>query len=195
MSETKYQKSISKEELAEIEVRGFEGTITVVDTKAKEREAIEYLQNCQVIGFDTETKPSFKRGERNAVALLQLSDGTRAFLFQLKKIGLSNELKQILASPQIVKAGVAVTDDIRGLARLNGFRPGGFIELQKYVTQFGIEDMSLLKLSAIVLGFKISKSQRLSNWESPTLTEPQQRYAATDAWVGYQIYMRLKSGL
>ncbi|MFV0366595.1 MAG: 3'-5' exonuclease [Mangrovibacterium sp.] len=190
-TKTKYRKKVSKEELAEVEIKSFEGPINVVDTKDMERKAIEYLSNCSVLGFDTETKPSFKKGETNSVALLQLSDGKTVFLFQLKKIGLSNELKQILASTKIIKVGVAVSDDIKGLARLNGFKPGGFIELQTYVKKFGIEDMSLLKLSAIVLGFKISKSQRLSNWESPSLTEAQQRYAATDAWVGYEIYQTL----
>ncbi|MFV0289951.1 MAG: 3'-5' exonuclease [Mangrovibacterium sp.] len=188
-----YQPTISKEELSLIEVRGFEGEITVIDTKAKEREAIAYLNECSILGFDTETKPSFKRGTRNSVALLQLSDGQRAFLFQLKKIGLSNELKMILSSQKIIKVGAAVTDDIRGLARLNGFIPAGFIELQTYVKKFGIEEMSLMKLSAIILKFKISKSQRLSNWELPTLTESQQRYAATDAWVGCKIYEALQA--
>ncbi len=193
ITEKKYQysKTISKEDLATIEIKGFEGPITVVNTKAKEREAIEYLSNCTLLGFDTETKPSFKRGESNSVALLQLSDEKQAFLFQLSRIGLSNELKTILASPKITKVGAAIRDDIRGLARINGFIPGGFIELQSFVKKYGIEDTSLLKLSAIILGFRISKAQRLSNWESATLTEAQQRYAATDAWVGYKIYQYL----
>ncbi|MFV0521391.1 MAG: 3'-5' exonuclease [Mangrovibacterium sp.] len=186
-----YRESISKEELANIDVQTFGGTITVVDTKKKEREAIEYLKECRILGFDTETKPSFKKGESNSVALLQLSDGNKVFLFQLKKIGLSNELKMILSSSDIIKAGVAIRDDIKALNKLNGFIPKGFVELQSYVKKFGIEDMSLLKLSAIILGFKISKSQRLSNWEAPILTEAQQRYAATDAWVGCEIYKRL----
>lgn len=188
-----YQPTISKEELAQMDTHGFTGEIMVVNTKAKERMAIEHLKACSVLGFDTETRPSFKKGRTHSVAILQLSDGERVFLFQLKKIGLSNELKALLSSRKIIKAGVAVADDIKALARLNGFIPGKFVELQLHVKQFGIEDMSLLKLSAIVLGFKISKSQRLSNWEVDTLTEAQQRYAATDAWVGFKIYEALQN--
>ncbi len=186
-----YQSKITKEELSEVPKKHFEGDITVIDSEEKLQEAISELAKCKLLGFDTETKPAFKKGTSNTVSLLQLSNGEKSFLFQLKKIGLPNRLKEILANPNIIKAGVAIRDDIKALNKLNSFTPNGFVELQTFVRNYGIEDMSLAKLSAIVLGFRISKSQRLSNWESDSLSEAQQRYAATDAWVGYKIYSKL----
>ncbi len=186
-----YRESIDKEELAELPLIQFEGEISLVETKESYLESIEYLSRQKVLGFDTETKPAFKKGVVNEVALLQLSTEDRAFLFRLNKIGLPNGLKGILENPGIFKIGVAIRDDIKGLQKLNNFKPGGFIELQDHVKDYGIQDFSLKKLSAIVLGYRISKSQRITNWEAPDLTEAQQIYAATDAWISHRIYESL----
>lgn len=188
---TMYRESIDKDELAELPLIQFEGKIRLVESKDDYLASIEYLSQQKLLGFDTETKPAFKKGVVNEVALLQLSTHDHAFLFRLNKIGLPNGLKSILENPEIQKIGVAIRDDIKGLQKLNHFKPGGFIELQEHVKDFGIQDFSLKKLSAIVLGYRISKSQRITNWEAPDLTEAQQIYAATDAWISHRIYESL----
>ena len=186
-----YRESIDKEELAELPLIQFEGKISLVESNEDYISSIEYLSKQTMLGFDTETKPAFKKGVVYEVALLQLATSDRAFLFRLNKIGLPNSLKNILENPEIQKIGVAIRDDIKGLQKLNHFKPGGFIELQDHVKDYGIQNFSLKKLSAIVLGFRISKSQRVTNWEAPDLSEAQQIYAATDAWVSHRIYESL----
>ncbi len=188
-----FQEYITREELDELPLKAFEGEIVVVDQNEILESAINYLSNQKMLGFDTETKPSFKRGQVNQVALLQLSTGKKAFLFRINKIGLPESLKKILSSPEILKVGVAIHDDIKGLQRVSPFKPGGFMELQQQVKDYGINDFSLKKIAGIVLGVRISKSQRLSNWESDELTEAQQCYAATDAWISFQILHSLSA--
>ncbi|MEN6452780.1 MAG: 3'-5' exonuclease [Prolixibacteraceae bacterium] len=189
-----FQEYITREELDELPLRAFEGEIVVVDQNEKLESAVNFLSSQKMLGFDTETKPSFKRGQVNQVALLQLSTGKRAFLFRINKIGLPEPLKKILSNPEILKVGVAIHDDIKGLQRVSPFRPAGFIELQQQVKDYGINDFSLKKIAGIVLGVRISKSQRLSNWEADELTEAQECYAATDAWISFQILHSLAAG-
>ncbi|WP_372776026.1 3'-5' exonuclease [Mangrovibacterium sp.] len=186
-----FQESITKEELDDLPSKSFEGEILVVNRHEQLEEVVEYLRKAEVLGFDTETKPSFKRGQINKVALLQLSTADRAFLFQLHKIGLPDEVKSVLSDPNILKVGVAIRDDVKALQRLSHFKAGGFVELQDKVKGYGIQDFSLKKIAGIVLGVRISKSQRLTNWESDVLTEGQQTYAATDAWIGHEIFQSL----
>ncbi len=188
---TMYRESIDKDELAEMPLIQFEGEIHLVESKEGYLASINYLSQQTMLGFDTETKPAFKKGEYNEVALLQLATKDMAFLFRLNKMGLPNGLKNILENPKIQKIGVAIRDDIKSLQKLNNFNPGGFIELQDHVKDFGIQNFSLKKLSAIVLGYRISKSQRVTNWEAFELTEAQQIYAATDAWISHRIFESL----
>jgi ribonuclease D len=186
-----YKVNIDKDELAELPLVQFEGKINLIESKEDYLASVKYLSQQSLLGFDTETKPAFKKGEYNEVALLQLATKDHAFLFRLNKIGLGNSLKSILENPEIQKIGVAIRDDIKSLQKLNQFKPGGFVELQEHVKEFGIQDFSLKKISAIVLGCRISKSQRVTNWEAQELTEAQQIYAATDAWVSHRIYESL----
>lgn len=186
-----YSATISKEELNDLPIRSFEGTIHVVDSLDKVADAVAYLSNTKLLGCDTETRPNFKKGQRNRVALLQLSGETTCFLFRLNMIGLPQEVATILQRSDIKKVGAAIRDDIAALQKLTPFTPNGFIDIQKMVDAYGIEAKSLKKMSAIVLKFRISKTQQLSNWESPTLTHAQQLYGATDAWVSRQIYIAL----
>ena len=188
---SEFAKSITKEDLNKLPVRSFDGNIHVIDTKEKVIEAVAFLQTQKVIGFDTETKPVFKKGVTNGVAILQLSSADDAFIFKLKKTNLPNSITSILASKEIFKVGVAIRDDIIALRKVNNFEPDSFIELQKYVEKFEIENFSLQKLAAIVLGFKISKSKRLSNWEARVLNQAQLKYAATDAWASLRVYEEL----
>lgn len=189
-----YKDTISKEELEELPLHSFEGEIVIVDSKDKLREAVSYLSQFPFIGFDTETKPSFKKGEINHVALLQLSTEERAFLFRLNRQDLSRKIISILSNPSILKAGIAIRDDVKVLQAKKKFAPAGFIELQDEAKNRGINCFSLKKLSGIVLGIRISKAQQLSNWEAGELTEAQLRYAATDAWISYKIYEHFRNG-
>lgn len=183
-----FKESITKEELTDLPLRSFDGEIVVVDNDEKLEQAIKVLSEQTVIGFDTETKPAFKKGVFNQVALLQLSTKSSAFLFRLNRIGLPNEICEILANPNVIKPGVAIHDDIKALKQLKKFNPDGFVELQDYAKDLGILNFSLKKLAAITCGFRISKGQQLSNWESEVLTDAQQIYAATDAWAALEIF-------
>lgn len=186
-----YKNTISNDELKELPLGAYEGPVEVIETPEALEEACSYLLGCKVIGFDTETKPSFKAGVTNKVSLIQLSTADRCFLFRICRTRLDKMLLKVLESRKVLKVGVDVGGDIRNLLKIRHFRPNGFIELQQEVVRFGIEDKSLRKIAGIVLGCSISKAQRLSNWESRVLTPAQVRYAATDAWVCLKIYEQL----
>lgn len=190
-----FKTSIAKEALYQLPLQKFQGKIILIQTHSQCRHVTNYLKNFSLLGFDTETKPSFRKGRKNRVALLQFSTGDEAFLFRLNKIGLPPDMIELLEDEGIQKVGAAIKDDLRHLRQLSHFTPGGFIELQEYVKEFGIENYSLKKLSGIVLNFRISKSQRLTNWELDELSDSQQVYAATDAWVCYEIYLRLRNSM
>lgn len=179
--------TISNDEVAALEPARFEGRIVVVDTMEALVRACAEIAKHKVVGFDTETRPSFTAGITNKVALMQLSADGVCYLIRLNRLPLDKALLAILQNPAIQKVGVAVQNDIQRLGELRRFKAAGFVDLQSVVGQFGIEDRSLRKLSGIVLGKKVSKAQRLSNWEAHTLTPQQQLYAATDAWVCVQI--------
>lgn len=187
-----YPRTISKEEIAELPLCGFEGEIVVISTPEQWKKYRPEIFSEEVLGFDTETRPSFKKGKRNGVALLQLSTCKKAYLIRLCKTGILPGIGQLLSTDTILKIGVGLRDDIRELQVLQDFQPRGFIDLQDYVRAFRIDDASLVKITAIVLGCRISKSQQLSNWEADTLTEKQMRYAATDAWAACKVYLMLK---
>ncbi len=187
------EETIINEEQEEIPVVHFTGKIIIVERLRQVKEAVQYLSGQAIIGFDTETKPTFTAGERNrhTVALLQLASNERAYLFRLQKIGLPREIATILANKEILKVGAAIHDDIRMLQKVNKFTPENFVDLQKIISQYGIDDKGLKKMAAKVLGITISKRQQLSNWENAELTEGQVIYAATDAWVCREIYLNL----
>ena len=185
------KKCISNDELAELPLSSFGGVVQVIEQEEEVAASVEYLSRQTILGFDTETRPAFKKGQTYPVSLLQLSTSDKAFLFRINKIGLPAGLIKILASTKILKIGAAIRDDIKILQKIVPFKPGGFIELQDLVKDYGIENFSLKKLSSIVLGFRISKSARLTNWDAPELSEQQLIYGATDAWVSCEIYNQL----
>jgi ribonuclease D len=188
---TEMRKCISNAELAELPLSSFRGVIHVIENPEDLKAALQYLMDQSIIGFDTETRPAFKKGQTFPVSLLQLSTSEQAFLFRINKIGLPKGIVRILTSSEILKIGVAIRDDIKILQRIVPFKPAGFIELQDLVKDYGIESFSLKKLSAIVLGFRISKAARLTNWDTQELSEQQLIYGATDAWVSCEIYKQL----
>lgn len=188
-----FQPTISNEQTAELPSARFDGQIVIVDREEQIEKVCRDLAAQPIIGFDTETRPSFKAGVTNKVALLQLSTPERCYLIRLCRTKLHNALLKILSNPNIIKIGADVLGDLRSLHALRHFHERGFIDLQQIAPAWGIEEKSLRKMSAIVLGQRVSKAQRLSNWEASTLTPQQQMYAATDAWVCIKIYERLMS--
>ena len=186
-----YSENISVEEMQSFELSWFKGEIILVDNEEIFSKVIPLLRDKKVLGFDTETKPTFKKGVTHKVSLLQLATDDLACLFRINKIGLPDELIDILSDESIIKTGVAIHDDLKVLKAIRKFSPHGFIDLQTFVKDFGIQSSGLKKLTAIVLGFRISKGQQVTNWEAEELTEPQITYAATDAWVCHEIYNTL----
>ena len=185
--------TISNEEMLLLEMRSFRGDIVLIDSDKEIGPVIAALEQTDVLGFDTETRPSFKKGEFHKVALMQLAIPGKVFLIQIHKTGLPEELLEILASPKIIKAGVAIRDDIKALQKFKRFQPDGFIDLSIMAREKGIGVESVKKLTALLLGFRISKTAQTSNWELPTLSEKQIEYAATDAWVCLEIYRKLQA--
>ena len=189
-----YKENLTVEELAGHEVSWFKGEIVLIDNLKTFYEVFPRLLGSDLLGFDTETRPTFKKGKRNTVSLIQLSTEFLACLIRINKIGIPDELAALLSDPRVIKAGVAVHDDIKFLKNVKKFNPEGFVDLQNVVKEFGIQSAGLKKLSAIVLGFRISKRQQVTDWEAEKLSEAQMIYAATDAWVCYQIYRKLRNG-
>ncbi len=187
-----FRESISDEELKGLPIRKFDGDIHLIDTIDKFEKIIPLLAGDTLLGFDTETKPSFRKGRRNSVSLLQLATDDTAFLMRLNLIGLPASLSTLLSDDSVIKAGVALRDDIKELAELSPFDPGGFTDLQLIADHFGIKNYSLKKMAAIVLGYTVSKRQQVSDWNARRLTAQQILYAATDAWVCYNIYRKLQ---
>lgn len=190
----KLEVSISKEELSKLPAEKFEGEIMVVYDEEGMVKAAAELKESSLIGFDTETKPSFQKGHINNVALLQLATPEKSYLIRLSHLGMPDAVKQILEDENIFKVGLSIKDDFHSLAKISELKPKGFIDLQEYVKQFGISDCSLTKIHAIVFGKRISKSQQLTNWEASNLTRKQQEYAALDALACVRIYQQLNSG-
>jgi ribonuclease D len=182
---------ITKEEVNLLPVVIFEGKITLVDDLSIVDSAIKELRRNKVVGIDTETKPAFIRGTHHKVSLVQISTLDHCFLFRLNKIDFPTALADFLADDSIRKIGLSLRDDLSGLNKHHNFKPANFIDIQSIAQSYGIMELSLQKIYAILFGKKISKSQRLTNWENPELTELQQRYAATDAWASLQIYLQL----
>lgn len=186
--------SIPKEQLSVLPRVEYPGKYIVIETADDELSAMNELLRYKLVGFDTETKPSFKKGQPNKVSLIQISTGEVCYLFRINKLGLSDKLKSFIESPDISKIGLSLKDDFSVLHRSGEITPEGFVDLQTFVKKYSIEDSSLQKIFAILFGERISKSQRLSNWEADELTESQKIYASIDAWACLKIYNYLISG-
>ena len=189
-----FKTSITKEEIAELPIEEFNGQIEIVQTIEEAKKALEILKEQKLLGFDSETKPSFVKGKINNVCLIQLSTLSTCYLFRINMADmLSDIISEIMENENIMKIGLSLKDDFSGINKLQNFSPNNFIDLQKYGKPFGITDNSLSKIYAIVFNKKISKSQRLTNWEAETLTDKQMKYAALDAWAALVIYQQLKN--
>lgn len=178
-----------KEAINGLERALFQGRIEVVQSLYEAERAVKYLLSQPILGFDTETKPQFQRGHTSLVALLQVSSKDVCFLFRLNVLGLPDCIKRLLSDEgETLKIGLSWHDDLCGLRRRGEFHPGTFIEIQQIAKDMGLHDLSLQKLYANLMGKRISKTQRLSNWEADRLTDAQKQYAATDAWACIQLY-------
>lgn len=186
------ERTIKKEEIKELPKAEFSGRIYVIQTLTEAEKAVDYLNTQEIVGIDSETRPTFKKGQIHKVALLQISTLDSCFLFRLNMIGLPESLIAFLENPTIIKAGLSLKDDLMMLNKRAPFKQKGCIELQEYVRPFGIQDMSLQKIYALLFKEKISKSQQLSNWEGDILTDAQKQYAAVDAWACLRIYLLLQ---
>jgi len=183
---------ITNEGIQKLPLIAFGGAIHVIDTQEECGKALSKLRDEDTIGFDTETKPAFLKGEYNPTAIVQLSTDAHAFLFRLQKIPNLSPLYRLLEAPSVIKPGISITDDLKGLNRITSFTPRGFVDLNNTARAAGIKYMGVKKLAAVCLGGRISKGQQTSNWENETLTTAQQQYAATDAWICLAIYNKLK---
>ena len=189
---TIFNARIEKSEVAQMPTLVYPGRIITIDTASEVDKAVKALSKEKILGLDTETRPAFRKGVHYNVSLLQLSTADTCFLIRLCRTGMPDSLVALLEDKEIMKIGVSLHDDYQALARRKKFKAGGFFDLQKYVSTFGIEEMSLKKIYAIIFGERISKSQQLTNWEHDVLTDKQKQYAATDAWACLKIYNRLK---
>jgi len=192
--EENYFLSIPKTDIPLLPVQQYSGEIYVIDRPELVDDAVAELKKYKILGFDTETRPTFKKGQSNTTALIQLSAGNKCYLFRICKIGIPHPLAEILETPDIMKIGASVHDDFLGLSRIAHCSPQNFLDIQHYVKEFHIADNSLARIYAIIFGKRISKNQQKTNWEADSLTTGQQNYAALDARACVEIYEYLKAG-
>lgn len=190
-----FRKNITNEELNQLPLDAYDGVVEVIHDGRQAATAIAEISRHAHVGFDTETKPVFVRGHHNKVAILQLATPEKVYLFRLTTTGLTTEMKALFENEKVRKIGVAIRDDIKALQLLKKFTPQGFVELTVMTKAAGFEVEGLKKLTALILGFRISKSAQTSNWEAPKLDDKQITYAATDAWVCLRMYEALKVSL
>lgn len=188
-----FAQRMTKEEINACPIRRWEGVVRVVRTAAEVRLAVRALTEESILGFDTETRPAYHKGESYLPSLLQLAGEQEVYLFQLKHLGLPEPVREILADPKVVKAGVSLAYDLQELHKLARFEPAGFVDLGKLAKEAEIKNHGLRGLAAVLLGFRVAKGAQTSNWARDVLAPAQIQYAATDAWVGRELYLKLQN--
>ena len=186
------QYDLSREQINSLPLGGFPGRIVLVERPEEAAAAAALLAGERVLGFDTETRPSFQKGEKHPLALLQLASERNACLFRIHRIGLPPALRALLGDPTVLKVGQGVPDELKKLQEEHALEPAGFLDLLPLARRLGIRAPSVRALAAVFLGFRVSKSSQVSNWERSPMAEKQARYAATDAWVCRQVYLLLE---
>lgn len=183
---------ITKAEVQDLDIIRFDGEIEIIDSAKDLHVLLKDLSFEEYLGFDTETKPSFTKGEYYDPALLQISTLEKAYLIRLKKTGFTDSLINFLEDRRIKKIGISIRDDLKDMQKVRDFNPGGFIDLNHVADRLGITQIGVRSLAGIFLGKRVSKSQQTSNWENDELSPAQQNYAATDAWICLHMYMKLQ---
>ena len=189
-----FQKEMTKEAVNELPIQRYEGKIVIVANEAQMEEALREIAQSPIVGFDTETKPAFRKGEYNSVSLLQIATDYAVYLFRLNLIGFPSELAAIFENRSILKTGISIRDDIKEMTKIRDFKPRNIVELNTVAQELEIRHAGVRRLAAIFLGVRISKAQQTTNWEREVLTPQQLVYAATDAWVCLEIYKKLENG-
>jgi len=182
---------ITSEEVNALPMGAYEGEIVLVDSKEDVELAVSEIEQYSIVGFDTESRPAFKKGESYPISLLQFATPKKVYLFRVNLLGMPQRVDELLSNPKLTKLGIALHDDVKDLRKLGVSNPSGFQDIHSLIKDKGVINTGLRKLAAMILGFRISKSQQTSNWENLVLNERQQVYAATDAWVCLEIYDRL----
>ena len=185
--------SITKAEIMELPLRSFEGKVVIAHTHEQIASAMAEINQSTVVGFDTEARPTFKKGQIRNVSLIQVATAKKVFLLRLMKTGLTDELIEFLENEELLKVGIGLEDDYNLLRRLRVFQPGGFMDLNPELKEMGAGSIGARNLAAMILEIRISKAAQTSNWENETLTPKQVRYAATDAWICHEIYGKLNN--
>jgi ribonuclease D len=183
--------SITKDEIMELPLSSYPGKVVIAHTLDQIASAMAEINRCSVVGFDTEARPTFKKGQIRNVSLVQVDTGEKVFLLRIKESGLTDELIDFLENEQIIKVGIGLEDDYNLLRRLRPFQPDGFLDLNPYMKELGANSIGARNLAAMILEIRISKSAQTSNWENEILTQKQIRYASTDAWICLEIYNKL----
>jgi ribonuclease D len=188
-----FRQCVTREEINCLPIRGYDGHVRLVRSDAAAQAAVEKLRKERILGFDTETKASFSRGVRNRPSLVQIAATDVVYIFRLHDVSGLGGLDPVFADPNILKVGVGMLYDVRQLKEMHSFEEAGFLELEKLTDMAGIKNNSLRALTAIVLGFRMSKKEKKSDWSRARLTESQIRYAATDAWASREIFLVLEA--
>jgi ribonuclease D len=184
------KKEINKDEINLLPLYSFGESIVIASNEMQINHALEHLSKCSIVGFDTESKPVYKKGQFNHVSLVQLALNDTVYLLRIAKTGLVPALVRFFEDESIAKVGIAIEDDLNALQKRNAFRPAAFYDLNRIAEQHGFKNIGAKNLTAMVLGLRISKRQQRSNWENARLTDGQIAYAATDAWICQAIYRR-----
>ncbi len=192
MSLDQYRRKLTKDDINALPIVRYEGKIELVTEEDALERALADIKKQRVLGFDTETKPSFRKGSINAPSLIQMATEDTVYLFQLMWTPFSEAMADILADANIVKAGVSIIDDMRELQKLHPFEPAGVVDLGNVARAHKLETQGLRNLAANFFDFRISKGPQCSNWSAQVLSERQVVYAATDAWVGRQVFLRME---
>ena len=187
-----FQEYVTPEEVNALPLTYYEGKIVLIQSADNVEEAVEEISNSPVVGFDTETKPTFVKGQFYHISLIQIAIPDKVFLFRINNSGFTQPLMDLFSDERILKVGVGLRDDIIGLQKIHHFEAAGFEEIHKYVIDLGVRNTGLRKLAAILMKVRISKGQQTSNWENPVLTKNQESYAATDAWICLEMYTLLE---
>lgn len=187
-----FGRSVSREDVNQLPIRRYAGSVHLVATPTDLQHAMKDILQESVVGFDTETRPAFKPGESYLPSLVQFATAGAVYLLQMRHENLFDATRDVLSSPNVMKVGVSVTDDVRALKKLFAFDEESMLDLGTVAKRHGLKQTGVRNLAAMFLGVRIPKGAKTTNWAARTLTREQIAYAATDAWTCRELYVRFK---